>query len=66
MTVTDVSTTKAEVIIRVKGKSCFSVECCKSGSWKLIGQFCGDGIGCKTQVYSTCTSMDQYYHQTNA
>ena len=27
-----------------------SVECCKSGSRKLIGQFCRDVIGCRTQV----------------
>ena len=26
-----------------------SVECSKSGSYKLIGQFCRDVIGCKTQ-----------------
>ena len=31
-------------------KSCLSVECCKSSSWKLIGQFCRDVIGCKSEV----------------
>ena len=41
---TDISTTWA-------AKSGFSVECyLKSDSLKLIGQFCHDVIGCKTQV----------------
>ena len=31
-------------------KSCLSVECNKSGSWKLMGQYCCDVICCKTQV----------------
>ena len=26
------------------------MECFKSDSWKLIGQFCRDVVGCKTQV----------------
>ena len=33
---------------QVKGS--LSVECYKSGTWKLIGQFCQNVIGCQTQV----------------
>ena len=31
-------------------KSSLSVECFNYGSLKLIGQFCRDVIGCKTQL----------------
>ena len=31
-------------------KSCLSISCLESGCLKLIGYFCRDAIGCKTQV----------------
>ena len=48
--VTDVSTTWAEVIFRVKWIVFVSRWCYKVGPLNVIGQFSHDGIGLKTRV----------------